>query len=430
MTHANVFLWGTNIGMLSLPDDSRFAAFEYSSDFLASSIEIAPFTMPLSNKVFSFPALSLDTFKGLPGIFSDSLPDRFGNKVINAWLSRQGREADSLNPLERLCYTGKRGMGALEYEPALGFNSTRLEKIDINELVELSRVVLADRESFSINVEKDRQELLKLVQVGTSAGGARAKALVAWNKKTNEMKSGQIDAGDGFDYYLVKFDGVSGNGDHGVADSTGFCNIEYSYYLMARECGINISDSELYRENGRSHFITKRFDRNPDGKLHMLTLGGMKHFDFNNPGVNSYEQCSMAIMDLGLGSESVEELYRRMCLNIVARNNDDHVKNISFLMDRRGKWRLSPAYDITFSYRPDSTWVNKHQMTMNGKREGFLLEDFIDSALNMNIKKRKALEILEQVESTAKCYKSFAEKANIQERNANVIQRQFEYFLP
>ena len=432
MTKAIVKIWDTEIGVLTLADGDDFASFEYLPDFLKSGIELAPFTMTLSKRVFRFPSLQKDTFKGLPGAFSDSLPDKFGNKVINAWLESLGRRPNSMNAVERLCYTGKRGMGAFEYEPALADQSAReSEMIELNELARLSNEVLSSRSQFSTVISStEKSELLRLVQVGSSAGGARAKALVAWNRETGEMKSGQIDAGKGFEYYLVKFDGVSSNGDHDFTDSEGFCNIEYAYHLMAKAVGIDMMESFLFEEGGRFHFMTKRFDRASDGsKIHMLTLGGMRHFDFNDPGSNSYEQVAETIINLGLGKGSLEQLYRRMCFNVVARNQDDHVKNVSFLMDRNGEWSLSPAYDLTFSYRPDSIWVGQHQMTMNGKQRGFSLDDFKAAGASMLIKPHRAKEILEQVELGVKGFKEYAIKARVPEQTCNVIQSQFEYFL-
>lgn len=432
MTRAIVKLWNTEVGALTLDDGEEYASFEYLPSFLKSRIEISPFTMPLSTRVFRFPAIPKETFKGLPGAFSDSLPDRFGNTVINAWLESQGRKADSLNAVERLCYTGKRGMGAFEYEPAISTGTAnKSDQIKIDELVKLSNEILDPRKKLSVMMpDSNESELLKLVQVGSSAGGARAKALIAWNKTTGEMKSGQIYAGEGFEYYLIKFDGVSGNGDHNFTDATGFCNIEYAYYLMAKAIGIDMTESQLFTENGRFHFMTKRFDRKTDGsKIHMLTLGGLRHFDFNDSGSNSYEQAAETLTSLGLRNGALEELYRRMCFNIVTRNQDDHVKNISFLMDRNGKWSLAPAYDLTFSYRPDSIWVGQHQVTMNGKRSGFTLDDFTAASVAMRIKPHKAKEILEQVELKSKDFPVYANAAGVPEQTSSFIANQFEYFV-
>lgn len=432
MTNAIVKLWSTAIGVLTLRDGSSYASFEYLPEFVKSGIEISPFTLPLSTNVFRFPALPLETFKGLPGTFADSLPDRFGNKVINAWLEQNGRRADSINAVERLCYTGKRGMGAFEYEPAIIKDTGRgEERIYVDQLVRLANEVLDNRKKLAVTLtDSDKSELLKLVRVSSSAGGARAKALVAWNRRTGEMKSGQIDAGDGFEYFLVKFDGIAGNGDHNFTDPAEFCKIEYAYYLMARAAGINMSESFLFKEGERTHFMTKRFDRENNGsKVHMLTLGGLRNFDFNSPGTNSYEEVVDTIDDLGIGNSSIEELFRRMCFNIVCRNQDDHVKNISFLMDRNGNWSLSPAYDMTYSYRPDSFWVCEHQMTMNGRKSGFSLGDFVDAAARMRIKKLKAKEILEEVETAASNFGHFAEEAGIKEQTVNAISAQFAYFL-
>lgn len=430
MTRTAIELWGTEIGMLQLDDNERIASFEYTENFIQSGIQIAPLTMPLSRMVYRFPTLSYDTFKGLPGIFADSLPDKFGNDVINEWLRSQGRPIDSLNALERLCYTGKRGMGALEYKPQMGGVPSQSQKLQVEELVGLASQVLDARKRLDTVLSTQiTDELLKIVQVGTSAGGARAKALIAWNPITNEVRSGQIKAPEEFSYWLIKFDGISSNGDHGLVDPQGYGKIEYAYYLMARDANITISECRLFEEHGRNHFMTKRFDRTDSGnKLHMASLGGLKHYDYNDTGVNSYEDAVACIYNLGLGTIVAEELFRRMAFNIVTRNQDDHVKNISFLMDRTGAWNLAPAYDITFSYRPDGEWVH-HQMSMNGKRDGFTQEDFKTCANNMRLPRGAYRRILEEVELAASHWLDHAASAEVPQQTAEIIKKQFRHFL-
>ena len=352
---AEIKLWGRVIGAVALDAHRSAAEFQYDPEFAASGIQIAPLMMPLSRKVFSFPELPVGTFHGLPGLLADSLPDKFGNALINAWLATQGRTPQSFNAVERLCYTGTRGMGALEFAPVLGPRPRKAHKIEIDSLVRLASEVLQNRlgleGSFADN--KREQALNEILRVGTSAGGARAKAVIAWNRETNEVRSGQIEAGDGFDYWLLKFDGVAGNKDKELDDPKGFGAIEYAYYLMAKAAGIRMSESRLLEENGRRHFMTRRFDRLAGGKkLHMQSLGAMAHLDFNQAGAHAYEQAMLVIHQLDMPDENAEEQFRRMLFNIVARNQDDHVKNIAFLMDKQGRWSLSPAFDVTYSHNP------------------------------------------------------------------------------
>jgi serine/threonine-protein kinase HipA len=352
-TIAEVRLWGSVIGAVVLEDINETALFEYNPAFVGSGIEVAPLMMPLSEKVYSFPALAYETFHGLPGLLSDSLPDRFGNALIDRWLAQQGRTPESMNAVERLCYTGARGMGALEYYPVIGPDTQVAESIQVEKLVELASEVLAHRDDLRTSFDsKDKNNAFKdILQVGTSAGGARAKAVIAWNPETNEVRSGQLKAEKGFEYWLVKFDGVEGNRDKELADPAGYGAIEYAYYRMAVDAGINMNECRIFEENGRRHFMTRRFDRLPDGsKLHMQSLGALAHYDFNQAGAYGYEQALGVIRRLGLPMKIIEKLFRRMVFNIVSRNQDDHVKNIAFLMDKSGTWKLSPAFDMTYSF--------------------------------------------------------------------------------
>ncbi|MDP3738036.1 MAG: HipA domain-containing protein [Hyphomonadaceae bacterium] len=415
-TLAAVELWGRRIGAVSLADGADVASFEYDPDFLTSGIQLAPLAMPLRPGIFSFPALSRETFKGLPGLLSDSLPDKFGNALIDVWLARQGRLPRSFNAVERLCYTGKRGMGALEFTPAIGPNPASSRKVDIDELVKLASDILANRSDLnaSFTLAKRNKALLDILQVGTSAGGARAKAVIAWNETTNEVRSGQVDAGKGFGYWLLKFDGVAKNRDRELADPQGFTVIEYAYSQMAIAAGIGMSECRLLEENGRRHFMTRRFDRTPNGdKLHMQSLCAMAHFDFNLAGAYGYEQCFLVMRQLGLPMAAIEEQFRRTAFNILARNQDDHVKNIAFLMDRTGAWSLSPAFDLAYSYNPAGAWTAQHQMSMNGKRDGFTLDDFRACGKAALLKRGRAEAIVNEVAEAVARWPQFADDAGV-----------------
>jgi len=421
-TLAEVRLWGRTIGAVSLEDGSDVAAFEYTPEFVTSSFEVSPVVMPLSNSVYMLPELPRVTFHGLPGLLADSLPDKFGNTLIDAWLGTQGRSPDSFNAVERLCYTGSRGMGALEFFPSKGPKETASRKIEVDALVKLASEVLNQRSNLNTTFD-DPDSLRDILRVGTSAGGARAKAVIAWNRKTNEVRSGQGKAGVGFEYWLLKFDGVTGNSDKELADPQGYGAIEYSYYLMALEAGINMSECRLLEENGRRHFMTKRFDRLENGeKLHMLSLSGLAHFDFNNAGAYGYEQAMLIIRQLRLPTSAIEEMFRRMTFNILARNQDDHVKNIAFLMDKGGKWSLAPAFDVAYSFNPSGAWTSSHQMTMNGKRDGFSMNDFKACAEAVSLKRGRVESIVTEVRKAVEKWPEFADTAKVTQSWKTQIQ--------
>jgi serine/threonine-protein kinase HipA len=424
-TIAEVRLWGRTIGAVVLADGRDVAAFEYDAAFARSGIEIAPLTMPLSRRVHTFPELSRTTFYGLPGLLADSLPDKFGNALINAWLATQGRQPDSFNAVERLCYTGQRGMGALEFAPAIGPRTRQASRIQIDRLVELASDVLTHRNDLRVSFadETREQALTDILRVGTSAGGARAKAVIAWNPASNEVRSGQLPAGDGFEYWLLKFDGVSGNRDKELEDPQGYGVIEYAYSGMARDCGIDISECRLFEENGRRHFMTRRFDRLAGGeKLHMQSLCALAHYDFNMAGAYGYEQALLVMRQLGLPMRAIEEQFRRMVFNIVARNQDDHVKNIAFLMDKSGAWSLSPAFDVTYSFNPSGAWTASHQMTLNGKRDDFTLDDFNACARAASMKRGRAAAIVGEVQDVVSRWKEYAEAAGVPDAWQEKIQ--------
>jgi serine/threonine-protein kinase HipA len=424
---AEIQLWGRTIGAVTWDANQDIAAFEYDRAFLQSGFEIAPLMMPLSDQVYRFPTLPRTTFLGLPGLLADALPDKFGNALINTWLASQGRTAKQFTPVERLCYTGRRGMGALEFLPVLGPRPRKATQIEIEALIELASDVLTQRNTFKGNFkDSSREKALKdILRVGTSAGGARAKAVIAWNRRTNEVRSGQVTADTGFEYWLLKFDGVSGNKDKETEDPKGYGAVEYAYYLMAQAAGIEMSECRLLEENDRRHFMTRRFDRLAKGeKLHMQSLCAMAHYDFNAAGAYAYEQAFLVMRQLGLDMDASEQQFRRMAFNIVARNQDDHVKNIAFLMNKTGQWALSPAFDITYSYNPDGAWTATHQMTMNGKRDDFTLADFNACAKSAQMKRGRAREILYEVIAAVKHWPNYAEAAKVKQTWIQQIQAQ------
>ncbi|MCK5914949.1 MAG: type II toxin-antitoxin system HipA family toxin, partial [Deltaproteobacteria bacterium] len=336
--------------------------------------------------------------------------------LINAWLATQGRIPESFNAVERLCYTGTRGMGALEFFPALGPVTRKSSPIEVEKLVELASEVLTHRSNLQVSFhDKSKEEALKdILRVGTSAGGARAKAVISWNPQTNEVRSGQVKTGDGFECWLIKFDGVGGNKDKELEDPQGYGAIEYAYYQMAKDAGIKMSKCRLFEENGRRHFMTKRFDRLESGeKLHMQSLCGLAHYDFNQAGAYGYEQALQVIRQLGLPMSSVEEQFRRLVFNILARNQDDHVKNIAFLMDKSGRWSLSPAFDMIYSFQPTGKWTSVHQMTLNGKRDGFTLEDFKACAKSASMKRGRAEIIINEVREVVNLWRDYADEVGV-----------------
>jgi len=423
---AEVRLWGRTIGAVSLADGEDVASFEYEPAFVNSGIEVSPLVMPLARQVYRFPELSRETFHGLPGLLADSLPDTFGNTLINAWLATQGRTPDSFNAVERLCYTGSRGMGALEFTPAIGPGAQQARQIQIDRLVALASEVLTQRNhlraSFA-DTEKE-QALADILRVGTSAGGARAKAVIAWNPSTNEVCSGQVAAAEGFEYWLLKFDGVAGNRDKELEDPQGYGVIEYAYYLMAKDCGIEINECRLFEEHGRQHFMTRRFDRTASGeKLHMQSLCALAHFDYNLAGAYSYEQALLVMRQLGLPMADIEQQFRRMVFNIMARNQDDHVKNIAFLMDKTGRWWLSPAFDLTYSYNPAGRWTAQHQMSLNGKRDHFTLDDLRIAARTALLKRGRMETIVGEVREGVSHWPGHAQTAGVPKAWRQQIQR-------
>lgn len=424
---AKVILWGSLIGAVSWLEDREMGVFQYSPDFLESGIQLAPLMMRLSRYPYEFPALARNTFKGLPGMLADSLPDRYGNAIIDAWLASQGRTAASFHPVERLCYVGSRGMGALTYEPAILSPPQSDNLVEVASLVELANRILDERNRVKgiFNGENDTQAINDILRVGTSAGGARAKAILAWNPRTDDFRSGQLDVEDGYEHWLMKFDGITASTETEVSTPKGYGKIEYAYYLMAKNAGIAMSKCRLHHEGGRSHFMTKRFDRTVNGdKLHMQSLGAIAHFDYRQPAIYSYEQVIQVIQRMNLSNIEAEQQILRAYFNVLARNCDDHVKNIAFLMNRDGNWSLSPAFDISYAWNPNGQWTSKHQMSINGKRELHNRTDLLGLASVAGVKKVKACEMLDRVISALLQWPEFAGNAGVSEKRCIDIQSQ------
>lgn len=395
---AKVKMFGMNVGTVRWDSSYEVARFEYDAQFAGKGIEPSPLMMPVQQgRIYSFGNLNRETFNGLPGMLADSLPDTYGRALFDKWLTLTGRTVG--NPIEMLCFLGQRCMGALEFEPATGPASADM-KIEIDSLVEVAKEALSKKEEFGANLDIDRKSAIaEILRLGTSAGGQRAKAIITYNKDTGEVRSGQVSAPEGFDYYLIKLDGVSA--EAGFKETENFGRLEYSFSLLAKECGIEMTDCSLIEENGRAHFLTKRFDRANGEKIHMQTLCGMAHYDFRLRRAYSYEQAFNVMRRLRLPYSQAEEMFLRMVFNVVIRNQDDHTKNISFLMDKTGKWTLSPAYDIGFAYNPKGSWTDTHQMSINDKFDDITRRDLLFCAAANNIK--NAAEIIDKVcETTAK----------------------------
>lgn len=406
-----------NAGAISFDTQAGVGFFEYAPAFVKTGIELAPLTMPLpvnAPYIYSFPALSKHTFHGLPGLLADSLPDGFGNAVLNAWAARYGKNSGDISPLQRLQYIGKRGMGALEYAPATSLkhlNAT--QQVAIDGLLQTAQQVLDARQQFSQTLDvSDRESMLALLSVGTSAGGARPKAVLAFNEDFSEVRSGQVAVPEGFCHYLLKFDGVTehSQSQETFGDPLGFGVMEYVYYLMAVDCGINMMPCRLLDEGPRRHFATQRFDRRQNSKVHVQTLTAMAHVDYRLPGSFSYAGLFGIARQLRLPEEDAEQLLKRMLFNLVARNHDDHAKNVAFYLDQ-DRWRLAPAYDLAYSYKPGSSWVNSHWMSLNGKRDDFTREDLFSlELLGIWFNRKRVKAALEEVCDSVARWSAFAKE--------------------
>lgn len=427
MDVAEVKIWGQLVGAVAWNQRAGVALFEYDSNFKSKKLDLAPLKMPIGSpsNIFSFPELKnqsksieLDTFKGLPGLLADSLPDRYGNQLINVWLAQNGRPQNSMNPVEMLCFIGTRGMGALEYQPATTREGKRSFSIEIDSLVEIAQRMLSQRESFSTSLQKDEADaVMQILRIGTSAGGARPKAVIAYNPKTGDVKSGQTNAPKGFEHWLIKLDGVS---NVQLGATSGYGRVEMAYYNMARACGINIMPSRLLEENGRAHFMTKRFDRDEGNiKHHIQTFCALKHFDYNLVTSFSYEQLFQTMRELRLTYPEAEQMFRRMVFNVVARNCDDHTKNFAFRLKKEGKWELAPAYDLCHAYRPGSDWVSQHALSVNGKRVNITKEDLL--AVGKSIGSKNSAGIIDEIYHTVRHWKTFADEVEVNPKLRDAI---------
>ncbi len=430
MEVADVKIWGVLVGAIAWDENSGLGSFEYAPAFKRLNWDLAPLKMPVdSNKrIFSFPELrrnrniEYDTFKGLPGLIADSLPDKYGNQLINMWLAQQGRPQDSMNPIEMLCFIGTRGMGALEFEPASIKENKRTFTIEMDSLVNVAKSILSKREAFATNLQHDEEKgVLEILKIGTSAGGARPKAVIAYNEKTGEVKSGQTKAPQGFEHWLIKLDGVS---DVQLGSTKGYGRVEMAYYNMAIACGIEMMSSLLLEENNRAHFMTKRFDREGgEVKHHIQTFCAMKHFDFNLVNSFSYEQLFQTLRELKLDYQANEQLFRRMVFNVLARNCDDHTKNFAFRLKQGGQWELAPAYDICHAYQPGHQWVSQHALSINNKRSSITKEDLL--AVEPSIKTKKGLEIIAEVKEQVDQWDKYAKEVGVAKKLREEIQHTF-----
>ncbi|ELX8648384.1 type II toxin-antitoxin system HipA family toxin [Vibrio vulnificus] len=422
------------VGAVSFDTEKGLGSFEYDPSFVKKGVELSPIKMPLSNRIYRFPELDFNTFKGLPGLIADSLPDDFGNAVLNAWVASQGRSPSDITPLQRLQYTGKRGMGALEYAPATKLRSLNAsQQVEIQSLVSIAQEILDSRGNFEVelkqNGQDDREAMMSLLSVGMSAGGARPKAVLAFNEDFTQVRSGQTNVPSGFTHYLMKFDGVSehNKNQETFGDPLGYGAMEFVYHLMANKCGVDMMPCRLLYEGNRRHFITQRFDRIKNSKVHVQTLNGLAHIDYKKPGSFSYAELFGIARQLKLSAVDAEQLFKRMTFNIIARNHDDHSKNFAFMLTqdrlKKDKWSLAPAYDLAYSYKPGSKWVNSHWMSLNGKRDNFTRSDFYSlEKLSPIFNKRKIDDIIDTTIEHVSTWRQLAEEWDVPKTLIDEIQ--------
>jgi len=414
---AEVRIWGELAGAVRWNPNRQIASFQYSENFLKKGIDLSPVKMPVKNgnRIYSFPELRRSgmeqnsTFKGLPGLLADSLPDRYGNQLINMWLAQNGRLEGSMNPVEQLCFIGDRGMGALQFEPAQFQSDGGVFSIEVETLVNIAKKALSQKEKISVNLHEDEKMAMnEILKIGTSAGGARPKAVIAFNKETGEIKSGQAAVPDGFEHWLIKLDGVS---DAQFGSSHGFGRVEYAYYLMAVDCGVLMMESELLEENGRAHFMTKRFDRDGSNRHHVQTFCSIRHFDYSDLYSFSYEQLFQTMRMLKMTYPETEQMFRRMVFNVMSTNCDDHTKNFSFRLKQNGKWELAPAYDMCYSYDPGNVWVSQHTLSINGKNSEITKSDLMTVADANGV--GKSDKIINEIKETVGNWQYYAQKAGV-----------------
>lgn len=426
MNTAIVNIWGQQAGAVAWDEETGVASFEYYPAFKRLGWELSPLKMPLTQeqRIFSFPELrkernsTYDTFKGLPGLLADVLPDRYGNELINLWLAQQGRPENSMNPIEMLCFIGQRGMGALEFDPPIQKANINTFSVEVETLVQVAGKMLSQKEVFVTNLKSDEEKAVReIIKIGTSAGGARPKAVIAYNEKTSEVRSGQTRVPEGFEHWLLKLDGVS---DVQLGATHGYGRVEYAYYLMALDCGVEMMPCKLLEENGRAHFMTRRFDREGSyTKHHIQTFCAMKHFDYNRINSYSYEQLFQTMRELKLTYAEAEQMFRRMVFNVIARNCDDHTKNFSFMLKQGERWALAPAYDICHAYRPGSEWVSRHALSINGKREDITRDDLM--IIGQSIRNKKSKEIIDEINEKVGNWSYYATAAGVDKAMKSVI---------
>ena len=427
MNHVNVIevrIWGQRVGAVALDERLGYYAFAYEPAWQRGGIELAPLTLPLDDRrtAFLFSNLPEATFHRLPGMLADALPDDFGNALIDAWMAQHGFEKSEVTPLDRLAYMGKRGVGALEFKPARGSRSESAAPLEMKSLVENARKLVEGDLSIDAHA---KAAIANIIQVGTSAGGARAKAVIAWNPKTNTIRSGQFDAAEGFEHWLLKFDGVGKYPELGAGADYG--RIEYAYYLMAKAAGIDMSESRLLEENSRAHFMTRRFDREViNGKTikhHVQSLCAMDHLDFKQRGTHSYAQLFIAVARLNLEDRALEQVFRRMAFNVMARNCDDHTKNFAFRLKQSGRWELAPAYDVTHAYNPRGEWTYQHLMSVNGKFKEIGREDILIEAERFSVS--RPADILKDVRSALENWPTFSKQASLNKSTSDRVAADF-----
>ena len=420
-----VRIWGRRVGAVAPDPRLGCYVFAYDPAWRRSGIELAPMSMALADtrSSFAFPDLAEASYKRLPGLLADALPDDFGNALIDAWMSSKGVEKRAITTLDRLAYMGKRGMGALEFRPARGSHRESAEPIEMRRLVEAARTVIRGDLTGDVAAQA---ALANIIRVGTSAGGARAKAVIQWNSQTNQIRSGQFDASPGFEHWMLKFDGMGKDRELGGAADYG--RIEYAYHLMALAAGIHMSPCRLLEENGRAHFMTRRFDRDIHGgvtvKHHTQTFCAMGHLDYKQRATHAYAQLFMAIARLGLGDEAMGQAFRRMAFNVMARNCDDHTKNFGFRLKQGGLWELAPAYDMTHAFNPQGEWTYQHLMSVNGRFSGITRKDLLTEAERFGV--RRPLDALADIRAALDGWSSFAAEASLPKPSAARIEAEFE----
>ncbi len=412
-------IWGTMVGAVVLDPARGYYAFEYAPAFARRGIELAPLQMPLAqaDRPFVFPALPELTYRRLPAMLADALPDKFGNALIDAWMAGRGVPAQNITVLDRLAYMGRRSMGALEFRPARGPSAKSATALQLASLVETARQALSGRLDTD---DHARAALSQIISVGTSAAGARAKAVVAWSRTTGELRAGQFDVEPGFEHWLLKFDGVGE--DKVLGPSRDYGRIEYAYYLMARDAGVHMSECRMLEENGRAHFMTRRFDRDGNERLHMQSLCAMAHLDFNQKATHSYNQLFDTILRLGLGRQALVRAFTAMVFNVMAANMDDHTKNFAFLLRQGGRWELAPAFDITHAHNPWGEWTNQHQMSINGKFDEITRSDLRTVADRFDLLQDYAT-VIERIGDALSAWPRYAQQAGVDPAETEAIAK-------